>query len=163
MDFQAVLDEVALYGARYVCVTGGEPLAQKNCLNLLRLLCDAGYQVSLETGGAHDIGRVDDRVSRVMDIKTPGSGECEGNIWSNLALMQIRDTLKFVICDRADYEWSRAQVRERQLSAICEVIFSPAWGQVQPRDMAEWILQDRLDVRMQVQLHKLIWGEAPGH
>jgi len=163
MDFKSVLAEVASYGARLVCVTGGEPLAQRNCLGLLRLMCDAGYRVSLETGGAHDIGEVDPRVSRVVDIKTPASGECDRNHWSNLLLLRTSDMLKFVICDRMDYEWSRAQVSERGLAAICEIIFSPAWGQLPPRELAEWILEDRLQVRMQLQLHKLVWGEEPGH
>jgi len=162
MTFEAILAEVAQHGARYVTVTGGEPLAQKPCRELLRRLCDAGYQVSLETGGALDIGGIDPRVSVVMDLKTPGSGEQARNLYANIEHLKPEDQVKFVICDRTDYEWSAAQLVEHRLAERCEVLFSPAWGQVEPRQLAEWILADRLPVRLQVQLHKLLWGEERG-
>jgi 7-carboxy-7-deazaguanine synthase len=162
MTFEAILADVAQHGARYVTVTGGEPLAQKPCRELLRRLCDAGYQVSLETGGALDIGGIDPRVSVVMDLKTPGSGEQAKNLYANVGHLASKDQVKFVICDRTDYEWSAAQLVEHRLAERCEVLFSPAWGQVEPRQLAEWILADRLPVRLQVQLHKLLWGEERG-
>lgn len=162
MTFEAILAEVAQHGARYVTVTGGEPLAQKPCRELLRRLCDAGYQVSLETGGALDIGGIDPRVSVVMDLKTPGSGEQAKNLYANVEHLASKDQVKFVICDRTDYEWSAAQLVEHRLAERCEVLFSPAWGQVEPRQLAEWILADRLPVRLQVQLHKLLWSEERG-
>lgn len=157
-----ILAEVARFGARHVCVTGGEPLAQKRCLILLARLCDAGYRVSLETSGALDIGGVDPRVSRVLDLKTPASGEMARNRWENLALLTPHDQIKFVLCDRLDYEWAREQIRVRALDARCEVLLSPAFGQIEARDLAEWLLEDRLPVRLQLQLHKLLWGDAPG-
>ncbi len=163
MSFDSVLEEVGKYPARHVCVTGGEPLAQKNCIGLLSRLCDAGYQVSLETGGAHDVSRVDPRVSKVVDIKTPVSGEAEGNRWENIPLLSSHDQIKFVICSREDYEWARQQLQDRGLDKVCEVLFSPAWGQVSFKELAEWIIEDGLPVRMQIQLHKLIWGDEPGH
>ena len=163
MDFDGILDQVAAYRASFVCVTGGEPLAQKNCLALLSRLCDSGYEVSLETGGAHDVAEVDSRVSRVVDIKTPDSGEAAGNRWENIGLLTPHDQLKFVICSRGDYEWARQQVQQRGLDKVCEVLFSPAWGAVDFKHLAQWILDDVLAVRMQVQLHKLIWGDEPGH
>ncbi len=162
MTFEAILAEVAKHRSRYVTVTGGEPLAQKPCRDLLRQLCDAGYEVSLETGGALDIAGIDLRVSIVMDLKTPGSGEETKNLYSNIEQLKAKDQVKFVICDRADYEWSRAKLAEYSLAERCEVLFSPVWGQVEPRQLAEWILADNLPVRMQVQLHKLLWGEARG-
>ena len=149
-------------GVTRVCVTGGEPLAQPRCALLLRRLCDAGFAVSLETAGAHDIGVVDPRVVRVVDIKTPGSGEVARNRIENLALVGPRDQLKFVICGRADYEWSRAFVQEHGLAARCQVLFSPSHGQVEPAELADWIVADRLPVRFQLQLHKVLWGEARG-
>ena len=160
--FDAILEEVARHGARHVCVTGGEPLAQKRCVALLARLCDAGYEVSLETSGAIDIGEVDPRVSRVLDIKTPASGEVGRNLWSNLPLLTPHDQVKFVICDRADYEWSKGVLAEHRLAATCDVLFSPSFGQVSPRELADWIVADRLPVRFQVQLHKLLWDDAPG-
>ena len=160
--FDAILEEVARHGARHVCVTGGEPLAQKRCVALLARLCDAGYEVSLETSGAIDIGEVDPRVSRVLDIKTPASGEVGRNLWSNLPLLTPHDQVKFVICDRADYEWSKGVLAEHRLAATCDVLFSPSFGQVSPRELADWIVEDRLPVRFQVQLHKLLWDDAPG-
>ena len=160
--FDAILEEVARHGARHVCVTGGEPLAQKRCVALLARLCDAGYEVSLETSGAIDIGEVDPRVSRVLDIKTPASGEVARNLWPNLPLLTPHDQVKFVICDRADYEWSKGVLAEHRLAATCDVLFSPSFGQVSPRELADWIVADRLPVRFQVQLHKLLWDDAPG-
>lgn len=158
-----ILLEVARHGARHVCVTGGEPLAQKRCLLLLRLLCDVGYEVSLETSGALDVAAVDPRVRKVMDLKAPDSGECARNLWSNLAYLSPRDQLKVVIASRGDYEWARAQVDEHDLDRRCMVLFSPVHGQVQPRELAEWIIADKLPVRFQLQLHKLLWNDAAGH
>lgn len=157
-----ILAEVARHGARYVTVTGGEPLAQRGCRSLLRLLADRGYSVSLETSGALDISGIDPRVARIVDIKTPGSGEEEKNLWSNLAQLTARDEVKFVLCGEADYNWAKKVVAERSLDRICQVLFSPAFGDLEPRALAEWILRDRLPVRMQVQLHKLLWGEERG-
>lgn len=162
MEIPAILQQVAAYYPRYVTVTGGEPLAQKACLTLLTALCDAGYSVSLETSGALDIGQVDRRVSRIVDIKTPGSGEQEKNRWANLELLTSHDELKFVLCDAADYEWAKRQLMEWRLDEKCPVLFSPVAGQLEPALLAEWILRDRLDVRFQVQLHKILWGEGPG-
>jgi 7-carboxy-7-deazaguanine synthase len=161
-EFDAILAEVARHGVRHVCVTGGEPLAQKRCTTLLELLCDAGYEVSLETSGAIDISEVDPRVSRVVDIKTPGSAEVQRNRWENLGLLRAHDQLKFVICDQADYDWAREVVRERRLHERCVVWFSPSYGQVAPSDLVAWILEDQLPVRFQLQLHKQIWGDEPG-
>ena len=157
-----VLAEVASYAPRFVCVTGGEPLAQKNCLAFLTRLCDAGYHVSLETSGAMDIRAVDRRVERVVDIKTPGSGESRRNLEENLADLRPTDILKFVICDRADYEWSCEFVRSHALADRCQVFFSPSHKQLSARELAEWILADRLAVRLQVQLHKYLWGDVRG-
>jgi 7-carboxy-7-deazaguanine synthase len=157
-----VLTEVAAYATRHVCVTGGEPLAQKRCLGLLAHLCDAGYEVSLETSGALDVADVDPRVRKVVDLKAPGSGETARNLWSNLAHLLPHDQLKIVIADRADYEWARAMLQEHALAARCQVLFSPVHGMIAPRELAEWILADRLDVRMQLQLHKLLWGGEAG-
>ena len=161
-DVDAILAEVASHGVRHVCVTGGEPLAQKRCIGLLRRLCDAGYAVSLETSGALDIGEVDPRVSRVLDIKTPGSAEVHRNHWANIALLTPHDQVKFVICSRADYEWARGVVNEHALAARCEVWFSPSKSEVDPRALADWIVADRLPVRFQLQLHKLLWDDEPG-
>ncbi len=163
MDVATILARVAEFQVRYVCVTGGEPLAQPACLGLLSALCAAGYRVSLETSGALDIAAVDQRVAVVLDLKTPASGECERNLWSNLPLLKPEDQIKFVICDRPDYEWARDQLREQDLPARCEVLFSPAWEQQSARDLADWILEDRLPVRLQIQLHKYLWGDGPGH
>lgn len=162
MAVDDIMAHVAELGARYVTVTGGEPLAQKECLGLLRELCDAGYDVSLETGGAMDIEGVDSRVSVILDIKTPGSGELEKNRWDNLEHLKPADEVKFVLCDREDYEWARALLAERMLDAKCPVLFSPVYGRLDPAELGEWVLQDRLPVRMQVQLHKILWGETPG-
>ena len=161
-EIDTILAEVARHGVRHVCVTGGEPLAQKRCLVLLEKLCDAGYEVSLETSGAIDVAGVDPRVSRVVDLKTPASLEMHRNLLSNLPLLTSHDQVKFVICDRADYEWARGMVAEHGLAGRCEVLFSPSFDQVQPRELAEWILADKLPVRFQMQLHKQLWGDAQG-
>ncbi|MGB7651498.1 MAG: 7-carboxy-7-deazaguanine synthase QueE [Gallionella sp.] len=158
-----ILEQVTSYGARYVTVTGGEPLAQKNCILLLRALCDAGYEVSLETGGAMDIAAVDARVMRVVDIKTPGSGELSKNRWENLALITSHDEIKFVLCDEADYVWAKELMAQYQLANKCAILFSPVHGTMNPTHLAEWILRDRLPVRLQVQLHKILWHNAAGH
>jgi len=158
-----ILKQVAGYSPRYVTVTGGEPLAQKNCLLLLRGLCDAGYQVSLETGGALDIGEVDARVMRVVDIKTPASGEVEKNRWQNLPLLNAHDEIKFVLNDEADYQWAKQIIQQHHLGEKCAVLFSPVHGVLDATLLAEWVLRDRLQVRLQVQLHKLLWNNAPGH
>ena len=157
-----LVDEARAHGVRHVCVTGGEPLAQKRCLVLLGALCDAGFEVSLETSGALDVGAVDPRVSRVLDLKTPGSGELARNRWENLALLTPRDQVKFVLRDRADYDWAKRIVAEHALAARCEVLFSPSFGELSPRELADWIVADRLPVRFQLQLHKLLWGDEPG-
>jgi 7-carboxy-7-deazaguanine synthase len=161
-DFEAILAEVARHGVRHVCVTGGEPLAQKRCIALLERLCDAGYEVSLETSGAVDIAAVDPRVSRVLDIKTPGSAEVARNLWSNLPLLTAHDQVKFVICSREDYDWACGVLTEHRLAEVCDVLFSPSFGQVSPRDLADWIVADRLPVRFQLQLHKILWDDEPG-
>jgi len=161
-EIDEILDQVAGFGARYVTVTGGEPLAQPDCLTLLTVLCDAGYRVSLETSGAIDIAPVDPRVVRVMDLKTPGSGECDKNLYANIELLEPRDQVKFVIADAADYRWSCEQLRRWDLAARCEVLFSPVAGELAPAQLADWILRDRLDVRFQLQLHKVLWGNQPG-
>jgi 7-carboxy-7-deazaguanine synthase len=158
-----VLARVLDYQVRHVCVTGGEPLAQPACRELLTALCDAGYLVSLETSGALDIASVDRRVAIVLDLKTPGSGECARNLWDNLKHLKGDDQVKFVICNRADYDWAREQLRQHDLTRICEVLFSPAWDEQPARELADWILADRLPVRLQVQLHKYLWGNVPGH
>ena len=157
-----ILRRVAAYGARHVTLTGGEPLAQKHAPALLRLLADAGYSVSLETSGALDVAPVDPRISKILDLKTPGSGECARNLWSNLDHLTQHDEIKFVICDENDYAWAREQLQTRRLDARCPVLFSPVHGRLEPRQLADWILRDKLPVRMQVQLHKLLWGEARG-
>ena len=157
-----ILAEVASHGARHVCVTGGEPLAQKRCLILLQRLCDAGYEVSLETSGALDVAAVDPRVRKVMDLKAPGSGESKRNLWSNLEHLLPHDQIKIVIASRQDYEWACARLAEHSLADRCMVLFSPVWGKVEPRELAEWIIADRLPVRFQLQLHKLLWNDAAG-
>ena len=158
---EELLDVARGSGVRHVCVTGGEPLAQKSCLELLVVLCDAGFSVSLETSGAMDVAGVDPRVSRVVDLKTPGSGEHERNRLANLEVLTARDQLKIVVCSRADYDWARDLLRS-SAPLPCQVLVSPSWGQVEPRELAEWILADRLDVRLQIQLHKILWGNEPG-
>lgn len=160
---QRILTHVADYKTPYVTVTGGEPLAQRQgCLALLHALCEAGYDVSIETSGAFDISEIDPRVSRVMDLKTPASGEEARNLWSNIEQLQPHDQVKFVICDQADYQWSREVVQRYGLTERCEVLFSPSHHQLKPAQLAAWVLDDQLAVRMQVQLHKVIWGDEPG-
>jgi 7-carboxy-7-deazaguanine synthase len=161
-DIDAVVATVQSFGAKHVCVTGGEPLAQRNCLTLLTRLCDAGFDVSLETSGAMDIAAVDARVARVVDVKTPGSREAARNRPQNFAVLTPRDQVKFVICSREDFDWSKAYLDEHGLSQRCQVLFSPSYTQVSPTALAEWILADRLDVRFQLQLHKVLWGDVPG-
>jgi 7-carboxy-7-deazaguanine synthase len=157
-----VLAKVAQYQTHYVTVTGGEPLAQKHCLALLEQLCESDYAVSLETSGALDVANVDPRVSRIVDVKTPGSGEVAKNLWDNLRHLDASDEIKFVICDAADYEWAKEVLVGRGLNAICPVLFSPAYGALPPVKLAEWILRDHLPVRLQLQLHKQLWGEERG-
>ena len=156
------LEAAARYRTRYVTVTGGEPLAQKSCHVLLTELCERGYSVSLETSGAIDVSAVDARVSKILDIKTPGSGEVAKNLWSNLIHLNARDEIKFVICNEADYEWAKEQLAQRDLGAICPVLFSPAYRDLDATRLADWILRDQLAVRLQTQLHKQLWGEQPG-
>lgn len=163
MSLADILQQVAAYTPRYVTVTGGEPLAQKNCLPLLKALCDAGYEVSLETSGALDISTVDDRVMCVLDIKTPASGEAEKNRWENFALLTKDDEIKFVICDANDYQWAKQILQQHQLAEKCPVLFSPAHGTLNATRLADWVLRDQLPVRMQVQLHKILWNNEPGH
>ena len=159
----AIMQQVADYGAKYVCVTGGEPLAQPNCLPLLTALCDAGYQVSLETSGALDVSQVDRRVSKVVDLKTPDSGEAHRNLYENMQHLTANDQIKFVICSRQDYQWAKFKIDEFQLNQrVSDVLFSPSHQQQDPRELAEWILRDRLPVRFQLQLHKLLWQDSRG-
>lgn len=162
MTQEEIIERVGSYGAKYVTVTGGEPLAQKECIPLLQRLCDAGFSVSLETGGALDTSQVDPRVSVILDIKTPGSGEEPKNRWSNLDYLKPTDEVKFVLCGREDYEWAKQVLETRRIADKCTVLFSPVYSRLNPTELAEWILQDRLPVRMQVQLHKILWGETPG-
>ena len=150
------------YNCEHICVTGGEPLAQVACVTLLKLLCDKNYKVSLETSGARDISQVDPRVMIVMDLKTPDSKECSKNLFSNLQFLKPDDQIKFVICSRADYEWSCKIIQEYSLIDKVGLLFSPSWGEVNPSDLAEWILSDRLKVRFQLQLHKILWPDTPG-
>jgi len=157
-----IMQQVKQYGARYVTVTGGEPLAQPDCLPLLKQLCDADYQVSLETSGALDISGVDQRVMRVLDLKTPGSGECAKNLLANLDFILPHDQIKFVICDRADFDWAKDALDKYNLSERCEVLFSPSWNVLPAGELADWILADQLPVRLQVQLHKYLWGDVKG-
>ncbi|WP_309761113.1 7-carboxy-7-deazaguanine synthase QueE [Pseudomonas oryzihabitans] len=160
----AILEQVATYRPRHICVTGGEPLAQPNCLTLLERLCDAGYEVSLETSGALDVSGVDTRVSKVVDLKTPGSGEMGRNLYANLDHLTSNDQVKFVICSREDYDWAVSKLIEYRLEQRAgEVLFSPSHGQVVPRELAEWIVADNLPVRFQLQLHKILWNDEPGH
>lgn len=162
MSVDEICERVENYGTSHVTVTGGEPLAQKGVLELLTRLCDRGHRVSLETAGAHDISAVDPRVMLVMDIKTPGSGEVERNRWQNLQHLKPGDQLKFVICDREDYEWACRRIEEHDLTRQCEVLFSPVWEKLPPETLADWMLEDHLSVRFQLQLHKVLWGEEPG-
>jgi len=158
----AIIDQVHAFPTRHVTVTGGEPLAQKACIELLTTLCNAGFDVSLETSGALDIGEVDQRISRIVDIKTPASGEHERNYWANLALLSPRDEVKFVLSNESDYNWAKQILIEHPITQRCPVLFSPVWGQLEPAHLAEWILRDALPVRMQIQLHKILWQEVKG-
>lgn len=162
MSISEILNEVANSLAHYVTVTGGEPLAQKACLPLLSALCDAHYSVSIETSGAFDIAKIDPRVSRIVDVKTPGSGEVSKNRFENFALMSSKDEIKFVLCDRADYQWVLGIIDRYQLDKICSILLSPAYGQLEANLLAEWILEDHVPVRLQLQLHKILWGEIAG-
>ena len=162
IEVSDIVAKVAEFGTKYVTVTGGEPLAQKDCHVLLKTLCDNGYSVSLETGGAIDTTPVDLRVSVILDVKTPGSGEVENNVWSNLNHLKPSDEVKFVLCSRADYEWAKEILNKHNITDKCPVLFSPVYSQVNPTELAEWVLADKLPVRMQVQLHKILWGEKPG-
>ena len=162
MHIDQIMEQVASHKTRYVCVTGGEPLAQKRCHELLDRLCEAGYRVSLETSGAIDVSKVDKRVSRVVDLKTPDSGELERNLWANLDVLTPHDQVKFVICSRGDYDWALDEVRSRELEENFDILFSPAWGQQDATELAAWVLEDHLAVRVQLQLHKILWGDVPG-
>ena len=161
-DLDAIVSEVKKYPVKYVTVTGGEPLAQKACIGLLTRLCDEGYEVSLETSGALCIAEVDPRVVKVVDIKTPGSLEVQKNRWENIPYLLPHDQIKFVICDQQDYEWSKEILSEYELYNKCQVLFSPSFEQVKAGDLADWILKDRLPVRLQIQLHKYLWGDVVG-
>lgn len=164
LTLDTILDKVRSFSPRYICVTGGEPLAQPNCIPLLEQLCEAGYSVSLETSGALDVSAVDRRVSRVMDLKTPDSSESHRNLYTNIESLGLHDQVKFVICSRADYDWARFQVdRYGLVGRVGEVLFSPSHGQLEARSLAEWIVQDNLPVRFQMQLHKYLWNDEPGH
>ncbi|MDA9919720.1 7-carboxy-7-deazaguanine synthase QueE [Porticoccaceae bacterium] len=164
MALSDIMATVNDYGARYVTVTGGEPLAQPQCIDLLEQLCDAGYRVSLETSGAMSVADVDPRVFKIVDLKTPGSGEMARNLYDNIPLLLPHDEVKFVICDRQDYDWSCLKMDELQLAdRVAEILFSPSQAELAPRQLAEWMLQDKLSVRMQLQTHKYIWGDQPGH
>lgn len=162
MSLDDIMHTVNAQPTRHVCVTGGEPLAQKTCIALLKRLCDEGYSVSLETSGALDVSAVDTRVMKVLDIKTPASGEASKNLWSNLKHLQPHDEIKFVLCDEDDYQWAKQTLLAHPPAAGCAVLFSPAQGQIEARELAEWILRDGLQVRLQVQLHKLLWGNQQG-
>ncbi|HQO15419.1 MAG TPA: 7-carboxy-7-deazaguanine synthase QueE [Methylotenera sp.] len=162
MEVADILANIAEHGTRYVTVTGGEPLAQKECLVLLKALCDAGYSVSLETGGAVDISAVDNRVSVILDIKTPDSNELKNYLWENLNYLKKTDEVKFVLCSRADYDWAKQILAQHHLAEKCSVLFSPVYSQINPTELANWVLADKLPVRMQLQLHKILWGEVPG-
>jgi len=162
MSLVDILTAIKTHKTPHITITGGEPLAQKACIPLITKLCDENYNVAIETSGALDISEVDSRASIVMDLKTPGSGECDRNRMQNLQKLSRKDLIKIVICDIDDYKWARSIVEKYQLNNICEVIFSPSYGQLNPTDLAEWILGDELQVRMQVQLHKILWGEEHG-
>ncbi|HID83200.1 MAG TPA: 7-carboxy-7-deazaguanine synthase QueE [Chromatiales bacterium] len=162
MTLDEIKSAVQQYRTRHVTVTGGEPLAQKSCLDLLSELADLGLHVSLETSGAIDISNVDPRVVKVMDIKTPDSAESEKNIWGNLEYLSPRDQIKFVICSRSDYQWCKEKLKAFQLADRCEVLFSPSYDQLPASDLADWVLEDQLPVRFQIQLHKALWGDEPG-
>lgn len=158
-----IISKIQSFNCRHVCVTGGEPLAQPACVELLKKLCDENFIVSIETSGARDISLVDLRVMIVMDLKTPDSGECDKNKISNITHLKPSDQIKFVLCSRNDYEWATAMIFQHKLNDITQVLFSPSWGQLDPTQLADWIIKDRLNVRFQLQLHKILWNDAPGH
>jgi len=162
-NLEDILNEVATFQCKYICVTGGEPLAQPACLELLTQLCDAGYLVSIETSGARDIAEVDKRVMVVMDLKTPDSLEAGKNLLSNLEYLKPTDQIKFVLCSRADYDWAVSIMGEYSLNERVQILFSPSWNQLNHTDLANWIVKDNLPVRFQLQLHKILWNDAPGH
>jgi 7-carboxy-7-deazaguanine synthase len=163
IDMESLLQHVAAYECKYVCVTGGEPLAQPACNNLLTKLCDAGYFVSIETSGARDISKVDPRVMVVMDLKTPDSLESDKNLLTNLDYLKPTDQIKFVLCSRTDYDWACATIKEYALEQRAQLLFSPSWNQLNPTELANWIIEDKLSVRFQLQLHKILWNDSPGH
>lgn len=162
MTLDEIMQKISNYKTRQITVTGGEPLAQNNCRPLLNILCDAGYDVSLETSGALDIRNIDSRVARIVDLKTPASGEVDKNLYTNMQLLTANDQVKFVICDWKDYEWSKRKLNEYNLNKQCEVLFSSSHGEIQSSQLADWILEDQLPVRLQIQLHKYLWGDVPG-
>lgn len=162
-EMDGILDTVASYQCKHICVTGGEPLAQPGCIELLKRLCDAGYSVSIETSGARDISAIDKRVTIVMDLKTPDSLECDKNLLTNLDHLKPEDQIKFVLCSRGDYEWACSMIDEYQLSERVQLLFSPSWNQLNPTELANWIVHDKLSVRFQLQLHKILWNDEPGH
>jgi len=162
MHTDKIMEQATSYRTKHVCVTGGEPLAQKRCHGLLTRLCDEGFDVSLETSGAIDVSQVDQRVSRVVDIKTPDSGEVDRNLWENLDVLTEHDQVKFVICSRGDYDWVLNEIRSRDMEQKFDILISPAWGQQDPTELAGWVLEDQLAVRVQLQLHKILWGDVPG-
>lgn len=163
MSIDSIIEQIASFECQYVCVTGGEPLAQQDCMYLLERLCKAGYSVSLETSGARDIANVDQQVMIVMDLKTPDSNECDKNKWSNILHLKQNDQIKFVLCSREDYQWAKQMITEHQLTERAHILFSPSFGQLNHTQLADWIVQDRLPVRFQLQLHKILWNDAPGH
>ena len=162
MEITEILQKVAEFGTKFITVTGGEPLAQKECYALLKALCEAGYSVSLETGGAIDIAPVDVRVSVILDIKTPASNEEKNMLWSNVDHIKAKDEIKFVLCNRADYDWAKAKIVELELAEKCPILFSPSYHDLPANELAAWVLADKLPVRMQIQLHKILWGEKQG-
>lgn len=163
IELEQIVEDILAYNCKHVCVTGGEPLAQPGCIKLLKRLCDEGLSVSIETSGARSLEHVDTRVMIVMDLKTPDSGECDKNLFSNIPYLKPSDQIKFVLCSREDYLWACNVMKEHNLSAHAHILFSPSWGQLDPSALADWIVHDRLPVRFQLQLHKLLWNDAPGH
>lgn len=162
LSFEQIFNTLSSYQTQYITVTGGEPLAQANCIPLLTALCDQGHLVSLETSGAIDVADVDPRVSKVMDLKTPDSGEADSNRWENIDFLTTNDQLKFVICSQDDYDWAKTMIDIHGLNERCEILFSPIHGELAPQELADWILQDQLNVRFQLQLHKYLWNDEPG-